>query len=389
MATSANKNQKHSNILYGSLLGLLVLQYGISKDSKWLVYIIASILIISIVGRAFRMGVIKTGGGTPRPVFKNNSDRSESTTNGMPSLHTAASSLVVTVLVLGRVTPLMSFLAVGLLIGVIYFRMRGGFHDVPQVLGGMIFGVLLGIGIVSLKPTTSLGAILITLVVALGILALDTMHVFRSLYRAEEKKFPEWFDPTLTPLLDKKTRKSHLSLSARNFIVRTSGWPFDMLVPNKVKAEPIRVTWNNMENNLRNRLPLHLTPDVVVGIKSGGAVIAKFIADWYDVPFAYMRVSRYSGHSLWIQLQNLRGRINVSSISEPVLEDAVRGKNVLLVDDSLCSGMSLKIAKQHILKKGARSVTTLVYSVDSADAHLCDHFIVDVPYVAWPWGFDA
>jgi len=67
MATSANKNQKHSNILYGSLLGLLVLQYGISKDSKWLVYIIASILIISIVGRAFRMGVIKTGGGNPAP----------------------------------------------------------------------------------------------------------------------------------------------------------------------------------------------------------------------------------------------------------------------------------------------------------------------------------
>ena len=128
---------------------------------------------------------------------------------------------------------------------------------------------------------------------------------------------------------------------------------------------------------------------MVVGIKSGGAFIAKFIADWYGVPFTYMRVSRYSGQPLLVQAKNLHGQETGASISEPVKDKMVRGKAVLLVDDTLASGASLRIAKQHILKSGARSVTTLVYSVESKNTHLCDHFIVDVAYVAWPWGFDA
>ena len=85
-------DQKYSNILYGSLLGLLVLQYGISKNSKWLVYIIASIFVITIVGTAFRRCVIWVGESSPRPLFKNKdvSVLPERNTNGMPSLHTAA-----------------------------------------------------------------------------------------------------------------------------------------------------------------------------------------------------------------------------------------------------------------------------------------------------------
>ena len=85
-------DQKYSNILYGSLLGLLVLQYGISKNSKWLVYIIASIFVITIVGTAFRMGVTWIGGASPRPIFKNKdgSDLPKRITNARPSLHTAA-----------------------------------------------------------------------------------------------------------------------------------------------------------------------------------------------------------------------------------------------------------------------------------------------------------
>ena len=379
--------QKYSNILYGSLLGLLVLQYGITKNPKWLVYIIASILVITIVGTAFRMGVTWIGGASPRPFFKNKdgSELPKRITNGMPSLHTAASSLLVTVLILGGVSAPIYLLALGLLIGVVYFRIAGDYHTISQVIGGIIFGVLLGIGVVGLKYRASLVSLLVIFLLAGVVLLVDSMVTFRNLYRAEEKELPEWFDPTLTTLLDKKNRDSKLGLSLRNFIVRTR-WPFRLLVP---KAESIRASWKSIEDNLHTHLPRRLSPDVVVGIKSGGAFIAKFIADWYGVPFAYMRVSRYSGQPLLVQAKNLHDQETGGSISEPVKDKMVRGKAVLLVDDTLASGTTLRIAKRHILKSGARSVTTLVYSVESKNTHLCDHFIVDMAYVAWPWGFDA
>ena len=299
-------DQKYSNILYGSLLGLLVLQYGISKNSKWLVYIIASIFVITIVGTAFRRGVIWVGESSPRPLFKNKdvSVLPERNTNGMPSLHTAASSLVVTVLVLGGVSPPICLLALGLLIGVIYFRIVGDYHDISQVIGGIIFGVLLGIGVVGLQYRASLVSLLVIFLLAVGVLLVDSLTTFRNLYRAEEKELPEWFDPALTSLLAKKKGDSKLGLSLRNFIVRT-GWPFRLLVP---KAESIRASWKSIEYNLHTHLPQRLSPDVVVGIKSGGAFIAKFIADWYGVPFTYMRVSRYSGQPLLVQAQNLHGQ---------------------------------------------------------------------------------
>ena len=380
---------KYSNLLYGGLLGLLGIQYCRSSNPKWLVYLLASVCVITVVGVAFRTGVSRAEASTPRPLFRNKTPSvlPASRTNGMPSLHVAASSLVVVALALGGAPPLAVFLAVGLLLGVVYFRVAGEFHDGPQVGGGVVFGAILGVGMVGLGYTASWVVLLVLVLASLGGLVADFFFTFRDLYQEEEKDTPGWFDPALTSLLEKNKKASTLGLSVRNFTVR-AGWPFRQII-SKGRAEPIRASWKSIEDHLRSHLPKQLTPDVVVGIKSGGAFLTKFIAEWYGIPFAYMKVSRYSGRSLLIQAKNFHGKDDGVSIPEPVSGKMVRGKNVLLVDDTLATGMSLKIAKNHLLDSGARSVTTLVYSVDPQNVHLCDYFIVDASYVAWPWGFDA
>lgn len=68
-------------------------------------------------------------------------------------------------------------------------------------------------------------------------------------------------------------------------------------------------------------------PDVVVGIIRGGLVPATFIAQWFDVPMETIHCSLRD-----------TDQINI----EPLIRLASTGKQILLVDDIVDSGNSLK-----------------------------------------------
>ncbi len=87
-------------------------------------------------------------------------------------------------------------------------------------------------------------------------------------------------------------------------------------------------------------------PDTIVAILRGGVVIARLLSDFLDVrDIRSIRVVHYDA------LDVKKG----AEVVEP-LPTRLDGKRVLLVDDVADTGDSLIVAREHLLKKGAKEV---------------------------------
>ncbi len=117
-------------------------------------------------------------------------------------------------------------------------------------------------------------------------------------------------------------------------------------------------TWNQIYDLLLSQAEkIHqggFKPDVIVGIARGGWFSARVLSDLLEIPdLATVTVEFYVGVA--------------ETKNEPVLTQGisavVAGKKALIVDDVADTGKSLKLAKDHILQKGATEVrTATVYS---------------------------
>jgi hypoxanthine phosphoribosyltransferase len=114
------------------------------------------------------------------------------------------------------------------------------------------------------------------------------------------------------------------------------------------------LTWNRMYNILlrlaRKILTTRLMPDVIVGVSRGGWIPARVLCDLLSAPkLASIGVEFYT---------NVGETKRRPKLTQP-LSVAVSGQKVLLVDDVADTGHSLSLAKEQVLKKGAKEVRTV------------------------------
>lgn len=198
---------------------------------------------------------------------------------------------------------------------------------------------------------------------------------------------PTWFDPALEELLAKKRDRSGMSTFERllDWAVRQ---PLKVVVPREI-FNTYKHQWADIEHMVREgseTIQLGYNPDVVVGVKSGGAFIANYVAQCLGVrDVGYMKASHYSHKSKSIAL-TLTQMNQEAVIKEPCTID-VAGKRVLLVDDQVATGASLRVAKEHIKEQGAAQVKT--YCLFAKDPTLVDYFTSHGLGVYFPWGKDA
>lgn len=110
-------------------------------------------------------------------------------------------------------------------------------------------------------------------------------------------------------------------------------------------------TWNEtyqmMLKLAEKILDTGFKPDVIVGVARGGLIPARILSDLLEQPnLATVRTECYVG------THNAKP---APLLSQPISE-CVEAKKVLIVDDIADTGRSLKLAKEHILKGGAREV---------------------------------
>jgi len=108
--------------------------------------------------------------------------------------------------------------------------------------------------------------------------------------------------------------------------------------------------YNVLLNLARKILRSGFVPDVIVGISRGGWIPARVLCDLLSAPvLANIGVEFYTG----IGKAGRRPRL-----TQP-LSASVSGKKVLLVDEVADTGESLKLAKEQVIKEGAKKVRTV------------------------------
>lgn len=88
--------------------------------------------------------------------------------------------------------------------------------------------------------------------------------------------------------------------------------------------------------------------DRIVALAKGGLTWARTLTDWLDIdPLSSVRLKSYSGV----------GKANEPEITQP-LADPIAGERVLLFDEVIDSGETIKKAQEYLRVMGAKSVKT-------------------------------
>ncbi|MFH1638524.1 MAG: phosphoribosyltransferase family protein [Candidatus Woesearchaeota archaeon] len=203
-------------------------------------------------------------------------------------------------------------------------------------------------------------------------------------------KMPFWFNQELQDLFDKKRDRSRINPAERTL---------DALLRTALKLVPSELTgitthkhkWEDVESLIEEACEVvkisKYNPRAIVGIKSGGAFIANYVAQLLAVnDVSYMRTVHYSENSRSVALSAIQVT-QEAKVSEMPEKDMVYKRRVLLVDDQIGSGSSIRVAKSCLKGLGAKEVRSLcLFSPDLDKADYCARKGMAVYF---PWGKDA
>jgi hypoxanthine phosphoribosyltransferase len=192
---------------------------------------------------------------------------------------------------------------------------------------------------------------------------------------------PNWFDENLVDLLEKKLDRSKIDKDER---------VLDWIVRQTMKALPKEITgidtrkfgWEDVEGMIEKVCSsIDYSPELVIGIKSGGAFIANYVAKCLQVSDVdYMYVSHYSDKSRSIVKSSITSAYKQAIVKEEP-KNSVENKKVLIVDDQTATGSTLIVAKDFLENKGASVVKSFcIYAKDfKPDFYLNDGLMVYTP----------
>lgn len=199
-------------------------------------------------------------------------------------------------------------------------------------------------------------------------------------------EIPEWFDPNLVPLLEKKVDRSNINIHERRL---------DWTVRQIMKGIPTLITgvvtkkfsWRDIEEIIEeNCAKIDYKPDLILGIKSGGAFIANYVAKCLDVSEVdYMHISHYSDKSRSIVKSSLTSSMKKAVIKEEPKTE-ILDKKILLVDDQTGTGSTLKMGIEYLQEKCAKDVKTFCLYTGGPKVDFCTRKGL---MVYTPWGKDA
>jgi len=112
-------------------------------------------------------------------------------------------------------------------------------------------------------------------------------------------------------------------------------------------------TWNQIHQMLLKQSTTiqknHYQPDTIIGIANGGTIPTRILTDLLKTPqTTTITIKSYT----YIAQKNTHPKL-----TQP-LNIPINNQNILLVDDISDTGQTLKIAKQHLTKKGAKNIKT-------------------------------
>lgn len=203
---------------------------------------------------------------------------------------------------------------------------------------------------------------------------------------------PEWIDEKLLDVIKKKKNSPIFSKLLHVFAYYV---PINRL-RNDTTFE-LFCDWKCLEKNMDVLIDeikeQNLDIDIIIGIKSGGAIMTKYVADKLGADYDYIKISERefncnkTSHDSFIK-KITRIKYTKDLICEDV-EKCVEGKKVLILDEQVSKGKTLNTVIDYLRKKKADEIHCAVIS------KLKDGYPFDVIYVkekinycVWAWGYD-
>lgn len=199
------------------------------------------------------------------------------------------------------------------------------------------------------------------------------------------ERIPKWFenDPQLIAVLKDKIEKNKNSEKIYNYLTKP------LLLHLKLQI----VTWSELEKYC-DLIVKKIDPkevDVVVGIKTGGYFVGKYIAHKLNKPFAYVNSKLWSGISMKKNMHQayafLVGDKFSPSITEVPVPD-IAGKRVLLCDDTSYTGSTMRNVVETL--KAAKPLEIKTLCIWIFGTFYPDYYerIMRVP-ILWEWGAEV
>jgi len=112
-------------------------------------------------------------------------------------------------------------------------------------------------------------------------------------------------------------------------------------------------TWNQIYKMLLNQSEKiqknHYQPNTIIGIAKGGTIPTRILSDLLkNPPTTTITITSYTTIA----------QTNTQPTLKQPLNTPINNQNILLVDDISDTGQTLKIAKQHLTEKGAKTIKT-------------------------------
>ena len=253
-------------------------------------------------------------------------------------------------------------------------------HTFNQVIAGLVIGASIGFIVYKISETypkhtfTILIAVSFVLLFIYFIDAIEKENAFHP--KNKRKNVPEWLDKELIPLLNKKKHETssfttYLLCSCVPEVDTSTYYTWDM----------ITTMMDSFLDRIKSSIP---SLDIVVGIKSGGAFLACYLAKKIGIPYTTIKISHYPNTKTTKKLTAFY--LKKAKLKEDITID-ISGMNILLVDDQTSTGSTIKVGKEHLLSKGANTVIS--YCIFASKKSLCDYESVTSVAYFLPWGTNA
>lgn len=214
-------------------------------------------------------------------------------------------------------------------------------HDLQQILVGFLFGLILSLIYYKLN---SISLIIIFIIIYFNILIYLIINKID--YYIQNEPIPEWVDKSLYEILEKKKNI--------NYIYKC----FYLIMGYFINNPVIFCSWKEIENNLDiiiNKIKLkNIKIDIVIGIKTGGAILSKYIANKLNIPYDFIKISHDKNKCIKSSYEEINFHLskNIKNYDMIICEDIkidIENKNILLVDELIFTGKTINFISNYLI----------------------------------------
>ena len=248
-----------------------------------------------------------------------------------------------------------------------------------------------------MKLINNLYIYLAFLFVILIILFITYLYLLFIQIETEISRRPSWIDPSLDKVIEKK---QNVNISSKIIHIL-----FGIFVPLFDSNTELFCNWAHSEKHMDDIVKLLNEKDIkidhIIGIKSGGAIMTKYLAEKLNVDYSYIKVqnkdfncNKKESDTIKQIIKTLFGIKREYMVCEPIDID-LTGKNVLILDEQTSTCTTMKTAIEYIEnEKHPKKTYPIVISKVDPVFETNDKFNIDLLYVSttkysiWPWGYD-